>query len=77
MKLSYLVETKEKVEDFLRKKKVVLQTETQYLGGKSMKIQHSTIKEILGDLEKEKKVKILRFNLGNQKFTQIEWVGKK
>jgi hypothetical protein len=73
----YMSDTKKKVEVFLARKKVVLQTNVQYLGSKTMKIKHPTIVEILEDLQKEKKIKIMKFNVGGNTFTQIEWIETK
>ena len=71
--VDYMTETKKKVEEFLRKKGSALQTEAQYLGSKTMKIRYSTIKAILSDLEKEKKIRIVKFKVGSSVFTKIEW----
>jgi len=77
IELAYLNETKEKVEDFIKKRDVVFQTEVQYLGSKKLKIMHSTVKEILCDLEKEKKIRINKVVVGGNVFFRISWVMKK
>jgi hypothetical protein len=75
--VSYLMDTRKKVEDFIRFKGTVLQTETQYLGSKSMKIKHGTIKAILWDLEREGVIRIVKFSIGKSKLMQIQWVKKR
>lgn len=75
--VNFTNETKEKVEDFIKKRGSVLQTESQFLGKKNMQIKLPTIRAILKALEKEKKIKIKKFNIGKSNFIMIEWVKKK
>jgi hypothetical protein len=74
--VNFTMETKEKVEFFIRKKGKVLQTESQFLGKKNMQIKLPTIRAILKTLEKEKKIKINKFSIGKSNFIMIEWISK-
>ena len=71
----YLNETKNKVVDFLKERRTVLQTELQFLGNKSMQISYKTLAEILDDLVKEKKVVKNHISIGKKEFIEITWKG--
>jgi hypothetical protein len=70
----YLNETKNKVEVFLKKRRISLQSEVQYLGEKKMQVSYATLKEILDDLVIEKKVRREKIHVGKKVFIEIRWL---
>ena len=67
----YEEETKQKVLDFIKKKKRTYYKELRKLGTDKNKFDSYAFKEILEDLEKEGKIQVEM--MGNMKIISIKW----
>lgn len=71
--MSYIMTTRKRVEDFIRKKKETYQTEVQCLGKDKPQINLRQVKEILADLVAEGKITVEIFKAGKTTMTNIHW----
>ena len=73
--MSYLIETRRKVEAYLRKQKSPVALDRVHrLGTDKYIVRRSSLKLILDDLKREKKVLIVIKNHKGQHFTTISWL---
>lgn len=72
----YRLETKKKVEDYLRSSKSAILTELMYLNNnKRMQLNQPKVEEIVDDLVKEGLVRVNKRVFGKRKFLEFVWIG--
>lgn len=72
--MGYEKETRDVVEFFIEERLSVIQQELLFLGRKKQQIHPDKLDEILDDLKKEGKIRLIERRIGKRVYKEIEWV---